>query len=101
MLPLSASCRVAMVRIKDDFPAPLGPITVITLPGAGYALGEVTVQSRFFGTPDQKFAREALETIPKMVADVRTQLGFDPGFDFIRGDALLLLEFCHLAFRCQ
>ncbi len=47
----------------------------ITLPAAGRAVGEVTVAARLFGTPDQKFMNDALDLMPKFLADVRAQLG--------------------------
>ncbi len=47
----------------------------VTLPTSGRAVGEVTVAVNLFGTPDQKFARDALDLMPKLLADVRTQLG--------------------------
>jgi hypothetical protein len=46
----------------------------ILLPTTGKALGEITVMGRVFGTPDPKFAREVLDLVPKLLADVRTQL---------------------------
>ena len=49
--------------------------TTIALPPAGRAVGEVTAATRLFGVPDQKFTRDALDLMPKLLADVRGQLG--------------------------
>lgn len=49
-------------------------VTVL-LPTAGKSVGEVTVLGRTFGTPDAKAAREAMERLPHLLADVRAQLG--------------------------
>jgi eukaryotic-like serine/threonine-protein kinase len=49
-------------------------VTVL-LPTAGKSVGEVTVLGRTFGAPDPKSAREALDHLPKILADVRAQLG--------------------------
>ena len=46
----------------------------VLLPAAGKPVGEVTVLGRVFGTPDAKFVREALDVLPKLLADVRVQL---------------------------
>ncbi len=47
----------------------------ISLSATRRAVGEVTAAVRLFGTPDQKFARDAQDLMPKLLADVRTQLG--------------------------
>ena len=47
----------------------------VVLPAPGKPVGEVTVLGRVFGTPDPKFAREATDLLPKLLADVRGQLG--------------------------
>ena len=47
----------------------------VALPGAAHAVGEVTVLGRLFGPVDQRFEREAADLLPKVLADVRAQLG--------------------------
>lgn len=47
---------------------------VIRLPPPGRAVGEVSVTSRLFGTPDADFARQAADAIPRLIADVRREL---------------------------
>jgi serine/threonine protein kinase len=47
----------------------------VTLPTAGSGVGEVTATGRLFGTPGQRFAREVLHLMPKLLAEVRNQLG--------------------------
>lgn len=46
----------------------------VLLPSTNKPLGEVTVLGRTFGTPDAKAAREAMDHLPKLLADVRAQL---------------------------
>ncbi len=47
----------------------------IALPASGHAVGEITAMAQLFGPPDQKFVRDAMALMPKLLADVRTQLG--------------------------
>ncbi|MBN9117707.1 MAG: protein kinase [Planctomycetes bacterium] len=47
----------------------------VLLPTGGKPVGEVTVLGRTFGAADPKFAREAQDLLPKVLLDVRTQLG--------------------------
>jgi serine/threonine protein kinase len=47
----------------------------VLLPTGGKAVGEVTVLGRTFGNVDAKFGREAQDVLPKILADVRIQLG--------------------------
>jgi serine/threonine protein kinase len=46
----------------------------VLLPTGGKAVGEVTVICRLFGTPDQRFARDALDLMPKLLGEIREQL---------------------------
>ncbi|MBP3957333.1 protein kinase [Gemmata sp. G18] len=46
----------------------------IVLPPAGRAVGEITATAQLFGAPDQKFARDSMDLMPKLLVDVRTQL---------------------------
>jgi hypothetical protein len=46
----------------------------VILPTTGKLLGEIAVHGRLFGTPDAKFARESLDLVPKVLAEVRGQL---------------------------
>lgn len=48
---------------------------VVTLPKPGKSLGEVTVTGSLFGTPDGNFTRSALDVVPKIIADIRRELG--------------------------
>ena len=48
---------------------------VVNLPKPGKTVGEVTVTGSVIGTPDGAFARSALDAIPKVIADVRRELG--------------------------
>jgi hypothetical protein len=52
-------------------------VTVL-LPSGNKPVGEVTALARVFGTTDAKFVREAQDVLPKMVQDVRAQLGNVP-----------------------
>lgn len=47
----------------------------VLLPTGGKAVGEVTVLGRTFGAGDVRFAREAQDVLPKILLDVRGQLG--------------------------
>jgi hypothetical protein len=47
----------------------------ILLPDAVQTVGEMTVLGRTFGTPDQKTISLALDLLPKLLSEVRTQLG--------------------------
>lgn len=47
----------------------------IALPPVGRAVGEVAAAAHLFGTPDPKFVNDALDLMPKLLADVRAQLG--------------------------
>ena len=47
----------------------------VLLPTGGRPVGEVTVLGRTFGAGDAKFAREAQDVLPKILLDVRGQLG--------------------------
>ncbi len=47
----------------------------ILLPTAGKPVGEITVLGRTFGAPDQKFAHEVQDTLPRVLHDVKNQLG--------------------------
>jgi serine/threonine protein kinase len=46
----------------------------VLLPTGGRPVGEVTVLGRTFGSTDAKFIRESQDALPKLLADVRTQL---------------------------
>jgi serine/threonine protein kinase len=48
---------------------------VVKLPPAGKNLGEVTVYSRLFGTPDRAFLQATQTAIPRMVEQVKRELG--------------------------
>ncbi len=48
---------------------------VIVLPGDGEGMSEITIEARLFGSPDAKFAREASSLIPRILADMRAELG--------------------------
>jgi eukaryotic-like serine/threonine-protein kinase len=50
----------------------------VLLPTGNKPLGEITVLGRTFGTPDAKFAREAQDVLPKLLLDVRMQVGNVP-----------------------
>jgi serine/threonine protein kinase len=47
----------------------------VQFPAGVKVVGEITVVGRMFGNPDQRSAREALDLLPKLLGDVRTQLG--------------------------
>lgn len=47
---------------------------VVALPKPGKALGEVAVTGGVVGTTDQTFARAALDALPRILTDIRTQL---------------------------
>ncbi|HEY1189211.1 MAG TPA: protein kinase [Gemmata sp.] len=47
----------------------------VALPPAGRPVGEITAAARVFGTPDQKFARDAEHILPQLLGDIRSQLG--------------------------
>ncbi len=48
---------------------------VVNLARAGRALGEVVVTGSFFGNPDRQFVRNAEDMIPKILGDIRNELG--------------------------
>ncbi len=48
---------------------------VVQLPRAARTVGEVTVAGGLFGAPDREFARSAQESIPRLIADIRRELG--------------------------
>jgi hypothetical protein len=47
----------------------------IRFPAGGATAGEVTVLGRLFGNQDHKLAREAPDVMPKLLADIRAELG--------------------------
>jgi serine/threonine protein kinase len=47
----------------------------VLLPVAGKVVGEITVLGRTFGTLDQRATRETIDILPKLLGDVRMQLG--------------------------
>ena len=48
---------------------------LVKLPGPGKTIGEVTVQGSLYGTPDRAFTQAAQTAIPKLIEDVRRELG--------------------------
>jgi len=48
---------------------------VVQLPKAGRSIGEVTVTGAVYGSPDKDFVRTAQDALPKLLADVRRELG--------------------------
>jgi serine/threonine protein kinase len=48
---------------------------VVKLPKGGKSVGEVVVSGGVFGAPDRQFLHTAQEVIPRLVADVRRELG--------------------------
>jgi serine/threonine protein kinase len=51
---------------------------VVELPNGGRPVGEITATGRTFGPTDAKAARQADELLPKILADVRAQVGNAP-----------------------
>jgi hypothetical protein len=52
-----------------------GVEVTVQLPKSGRQVGEVTVTGAVFGVPDRAFIRTAEDAIPKMIADVRREVG--------------------------
>ncbi len=48
---------------------------VVRLPGPGKSIGEVTVMGGLYGTPDRAFTQAAQTAIPKLLEEVRRELG--------------------------
>ncbi|MDB5308200.1 MAG: pknF 1 [Gemmataceae bacterium] len=47
----------------------------VQLPKTGKSVGEVTVTGAVFGAPDRAFVRTAEDMIPKIIADIRREVG--------------------------
>lgn len=47
----------------------------VQLPKAGRSVGEVTLTGAVFGAPDRQFLQAAQDVIPRLLADVRRELG--------------------------
>lgn len=47
----------------------------VRLPRGGKSVGEVTLHGSIYGTPDKQFFTAAQDVIPRLVADVRRELG--------------------------
>jgi serine/threonine protein kinase len=50
----------------------------VALPSPEAGVSEVTIEARLFGPPDAKFARDMAEVLPKVLAEVRAELGTVP-----------------------
>ncbi len=53
---------------------PSGFEIIVQIPPPGRGVGEVTVTSGLYGTPDREFVKKAQDAIPRMIAEVRREL---------------------------